>query len=75
MNKEAVIVILDSNFTMNKELATGNPDRQLNPENGKGPDLNLLKGKQTRFNLAMEQVRMLLEQKVSQAGVIKSNVF
>ena len=46
MNKEAVIVILDCNHTMNKAFTSGS-------------------NKQTRFQLAIESVKMLLEQKVS----------
>ena len=47
MNKEAVIVILDCNPTMNKKFASGG-------------------NKQTRFQLGIDSVRMLLEQKVSE---------
>ena len=46
MNKEAVIVILDCNPTMNKKFTAGGD-------------------KQTRFQLGVDSVRMLLQQKVS----------
>ena len=62
MNKEAVIVMLDCNSSMGKLFASskgGNEDAEMRQPGDPIPE------PETRFKLAMDSVKMLLEQKVS----------